>query len=399
MYDKPIPDEVLSKCKPLYCELCSVNLNSVIQAKMHYEGKSHDKKVKFALQNWAKQNDSVPPTKKSKSSSSSQEENSNNAAFGSSPSARVADYGTYDFGLYCAPCDTSFTSNAHAQQHFSGRNHARVVSGRAPLKTGYFNTRTGKWQRQPLQENEVPPQPPGDNTTKMITTSGSGVVMAVGGGVLPNTSSNNTSEAFDIKPAMPPPPPPGSGPPPPPPPPGPPPPGSNDGDATVVPVALPVPVGSIAKFHCSMCNVNATSQAQLDLHLNGKNHKQKTANLKLQADPYAVASRMGMNMQPVGQNHAHGHQHHGQHHAHGQHQIMIRQPIIPQKIAPPDPKPPKPKKDYSIYRTPSGQYYCAQCNCCVNSENQFVQHCASKKHKIKESSSKSKKSNKSHHRK
>ena len=70
MYDKPIPDDVLSKCKPLYCELCSVNLNSVIQAKMHYEGKSHDKKVKFALQNWAKQNDSVPPTKKAKNSSS-----------------------------------------------------------------------------------------------------------------------------------------------------------------------------------------------------------------------------------------------------------------------------------------------------------------------------------------
>ena len=115
-------------------------------------------------------------------------------------------------------------------------------------------------------------------------------------------------------------PPPGSGPPPPPPPPGPPPPGGNDGEAAVAHVAalpvavVPVPVGSIAKFHCSMCNVNATSQAQLDLHLNGKNHKQKTANLKLQGDPYAVASRMGISMQqPGGHGHAHG-QHHGQIH-------------------------------------------------------------------------------------
>ena len=57
--------------------------------------------------------------------------------------------------LYCAPCDTSFTSQAHAHQHFSGRNHQRVISGLAPLKTGYFNTRTGKWQRQPLGENET----------------------------------------------------------------------------------------------------------------------------------------------------------------------------------------------------------------------------------------------------
>ena len=62
-YDKPIPEEVLQKCKPLYCELCSVNLNSVIQAKMHYEGKGHDKKVRFALQAWAKQNNCIPPTK------------------------------------------------------------------------------------------------------------------------------------------------------------------------------------------------------------------------------------------------------------------------------------------------------------------------------------------------
>lgn len=51
----------------------------------------------------------------------------------------------------------------------------------------------------------------------------------------------------------------------------------------------------------------------------------------------------------------------------------------------------KQKKDYSIYRTPSGQFYCALCNLCVNSEQQFVQHIASRKHKLKESSAKGKK--------
>ena len=63
---------------------------------------------------------------------------------------------TYDDtrDLYCEPCDTSFTSHAHAQQHLSGRNHKRVVSGLAPLKAGYFNTRTGKWQRQPPQDGD-----------------------------------------------------------------------------------------------------------------------------------------------------------------------------------------------------------------------------------------------------
>lgn len=51
----------------------------------------------------------------------------------------------------------------------------------------------------------------------------------------------------------------------------------------------------------------------------------------------------------------------------------------------------KAKKDYSIYRTPSGNFYCALCNLSVNSENQFVQHMASRKHKLKESSAKGKK--------
>ena len=44
--------------------------------------------------------------------------------------------------------------------------------------------------------------------------------------------------------------------------------------------------------------------------------------------------------------------------------------------------------EMSIYRTPSGQFYCSPCNLSVNSESQFVQHRSSKKHKLKESSSK-----------
>lgn len=54
--------------------------------------------------------------------------------------------------LYCTVCDLSFTSQLHAQQHFQGRNHTRKAAGLAPLKTGYFNTKTGKWQRHPTEE-------------------------------------------------------------------------------------------------------------------------------------------------------------------------------------------------------------------------------------------------------
>lgn len=56
--------------------------------------------------------------------------------------------------LYCKCCDLSFTSQIHAEQHYLGRNHARKSAGLGPLKTGYFNRTTGKWQRHPTGEEE-----------------------------------------------------------------------------------------------------------------------------------------------------------------------------------------------------------------------------------------------------
>lgn len=49
--------------------------------------------------------------------------------------------------LYCAVCDLALTSVQHAQQHYMGRNHQRALEGHAPLKAGYFNKETGRWQR------------------------------------------------------------------------------------------------------------------------------------------------------------------------------------------------------------------------------------------------------------
>ena len=41
----------------------------------------------------------------------------------------------------------------------------------------------------------------------------------------------------------------------------------------------------------------------------------------------------------------------------------------------------KPCLDFSMYRTPSGKYYCSACNMTLNSDVQFAQHIESKKHK------------------
>ena len=83
-------------------------------------------------------------------------------------------------------------------------------------------------------------------------------------------------------------------------------------------------------FCCNLCGVSTTSQDQLDRHLNGKIHKAKESKLAT-CDSDKIYN-----------------------------------------------------KDFNIYRTPSGQYYCSTCNVSVNSENQFVQHRQSKKHKFNE---------------
>ena len=135
-----------------------------------------------------------------------------------------------------------------------GRNHKRKASGMDPLKPGYFNRKTGKWQRQPPGEEEQ------EEASNFVT---------LGGG------SNPVIAAL----APPPPPPPMSLGAPPPPPPG-------------TEYSQSVPSGSSpqikqekdaapqasqpsnsGRLFCDVCKVGATSQQQLDMHLNGKAHR------------------------------------------------------------------------------------------------------------------------------
>ena len=116
-YDKPMPEFLKNKCKPLYCELCSVNLNSIIQAKMHYEGKGHEKKVRFALQTWAKENDTVPPKKGSSSTKQTVEPVIIENIYGPSPTQRPR----YDFPSYTSHARHAFVES---DAQFSTMNYA-----------------------------------------------------------------------------------------------------------------------------------------------------------------------------------------------------------------------------------------------------------------------------------
>ena len=125
-YDKELPSELIFKCKPLFCELCSVKLNSAQQAKLHYEGKVHEKHSKHFLLTWARANNCVAPKVKNPFISNEEETPDNlppNNNNNDNATTRKANLTSDD--LYCQVCDLSFTSPIHANQHFGGRNHAR----------------------------------------------------------------------------------------------------------------------------------------------------------------------------------------------------------------------------------------------------------------------------------
>ena len=107
-------------CKPLYCKLCNVTLNSAQQAQAHYQGKNHGKK----LRNYYAANSCPPPARMS----NAVEPVATTAVpvppqMGSfKPGGRVILATEND---YCKLCDASFSSPAVAQAHYQGKNHAK----------------------------------------------------------------------------------------------------------------------------------------------------------------------------------------------------------------------------------------------------------------------------------
>ncbi|KAF2892528.1 hypothetical protein ILUMI_13643 [Ignelater luminosus] len=102
-------------------------------------------------------------------------------------------------------------------------------------------------------------------------------------------------------------------------------------------------------LYCEICCVNVTSDQQMTVHLNGQKHKKKVqqqANDRINDSPQGnpennILSTLSSNV---------------------------------------------PSDDLSVYRTPSGYYYCNPCNLTLNSEIQFNQHLGSKKHRKKANS-------------
>ncbi|KAM6921722.1 uncharacterized protein zmat3 [Xenentodon cancila] len=113
-------------CKPLYCKLCNVTLNSAQQAQAHYQGKNHSKK----LRNFYAGSKQPPAIRipealeavgqTAVSSGSSDGDAGKQALYKGAPRVILATENDY-----CKLCDASFSSLAVAQAHYQGKNHAK----------------------------------------------------------------------------------------------------------------------------------------------------------------------------------------------------------------------------------------------------------------------------------
>uniref|UniRef100_A0A3B3Y6F2 Zinc finger matrin-type protein 3 n=1 Tax=Poecilia mexicana TaxID=48701 RepID=A0A3B3Y6F2_9TELE len=107
--DDPLGLEEL--CKPLYCKLCNVTLNSAQQAQAHYQGKNHSKK----LRNFYAGSQQPPAIRIPE------------ALEGAGPNAGAPRVILATENDYCKLCDASFSSLAVAQAHYQGKNHAKKL--------------------------------------------------------------------------------------------------------------------------------------------------------------------------------------------------------------------------------------------------------------------------------
>jgi len=299
-WDAEMPPDLLAKCRPLHCQLCDVQATSPVQAKMHYQGKTHDKHVRSyftSLNKLNSLNSAAAPIPQKLGASGQKGGKEDESSLGRPP------------GLHCSVCDLAFTSFSQVEQHLASKNHTRLASGLPGVKPSCFNKATGRWERSPPTDQEQQPAP------------------------APTPSQPSTSSGSIV---------------------------ANEHN-----------------FYCQLCKVGAPSQTQMDMHLNGKNHKAKMKRsmggvdngdlaeiekrVNLKESILAVVTKKATPV-PVGK-------------------AKLKAKSIFPSAAPP---PPQQNNEFSQFRTPSGQFYCAPCNLSLNSTSQFQQHQVSKKHKMKE---------------
>ncbi|KAM9038035.1 zinc finger matrin-type protein 3 isoform X1 [Sarcophilus harrisii] len=208
-------------CRPLYCKLCNVTLNSAQQAQAHYQGKNHSKK----LRNYYAASSCPPSTRMSNIV-----EPVPPPVVPAPPQVDVSKPGSRVIRAtendYCKLCDASFSSLAVAQAHYKGKNHAkktRLVEAQNNLSLDSSDVS----QRRARKEG---------NEYKMMQNRRNAHAL-----------QNNTGPYF------------------------------NPRSRQWIPRDLAMCVTPSGQFYCSMCNVGASEEMEFRQHLESKQHKSKVS--------------------------------------------------------------------------------------------------------------------------
>uniref|UniRef100_A0A673JYG9 Zinc finger matrin-type protein 3 n=1 Tax=Sinocyclocheilus rhinocerous TaxID=307959 RepID=A0A673JYG9_9TELE len=208
-------------CKPLYCKLCNVTLNSAQQAQAHYQGKNHSKK----LRNFYAGSQQPPPIRIPEVV----EPVSQQPSPLSKGTSRVILATEND---YCKLCDASFSSPAVAQAHYQGKNHAKRLR-LAEAQQNATSLDLSNPQRRPRKEGYE---------YRLMKN---------------RRAHNNTAMPGPYY---------------------------NPRQRQRIPRDLAMCVTPSGQFYCSMCNSGASEEAEFRLHLESKQHKSRVSEQRYRSE-------------------------------------------------------------------------------------------------------------------
>uniref|UniRef100_A0A8C2BEL3 Zinc finger matrin-type protein 3 n=1 Tax=Cyprinus carpio TaxID=7962 RepID=A0A8C2BEL3_CYPCA len=208
-------------CKPLYCKLCNVTLNSAQQAQAHYQGKNHSKK----LRNFYAGSQQPPPIRIPEVV----EPVSQQPSPLSKGTSRIILATEND---YCKLCDASFSSPAVAQAHYQGKNHAKRLrlAEAQQNATSLDLSNTQRRQRKDGYEYRLMKNRRVQNNTAM------------------------PGPYYNPRPRQ------------------------------RIPRDLAMCVTPSGQFYCSMCNSGASEEAEFRLHLESKQHKSRVSEQRYRSE-------------------------------------------------------------------------------------------------------------------
>ncbi|XP_035270512.1 zinc finger matrin-type protein 3 [Anguilla anguilla] len=233
----PEQDTTLEElCKPLYCKLCNVTLNSAQQAQAHYQGKNHSKK----LRNFYAGSQQPPPVRIPEALEPvAQQPQATPPAESAAPCKQAVFKGASRVILatesdYCKLCDASFSSPTVAQAHYQGKNHAkRLRLSEVQLSPGFLDSSEAN-QRRPRKE--------GAEFKLMKTRRNT------------HLPPNLPGPYYNPRPRQ------------------------------RIPRDLAMCVTPSGQFYCSMCNTGAGEEAEFRLHLESKQHKSRVSEQRYRSE-------------------------------------------------------------------------------------------------------------------